>query len=94
MRFIGLREVRGVEAPGASRPDFTGLIVPQAFPSNVKGEGVELGAGGRGEQSGTWAGGIFLGSWASIGSFVFSLYLEVMATLATIILQVSSRGGP
>jgi hypothetical protein len=42
-----LRKVRGVEAPDASTPDFTGLIVPQASPSNVGGGGVELGNGGR-----------------------------------------------
>jgi hypothetical protein len=44
MRFIGLREVRGVEASEASRPDFTGVTVPQASPFNIKGEGAELGA--------------------------------------------------
>jgi hypothetical protein len=30
MGSIGLREVRGVEAPKASRADFTGVTVPQA----------------------------------------------------------------
>jgi hypothetical protein len=28
MGFIGLGEVRGVEAPEVSRPDFTGVTVP------------------------------------------------------------------
>jgi hypothetical protein len=46
---------------------------------------VELGAGGR--------GGISSGSSASIGSFVFSLHLEIVATLATTILQASCRQG-
>jgi hypothetical protein len=36
MGSIELREVRGVEVPKASRPDFTGVFVPQAFPSDVK----------------------------------------------------------
>jgi hypothetical protein len=48
MRSIGLREVRGVEAPEASKPDFTGMTVLQVFPSNVRGKGAELGVGGRG----------------------------------------------
>jgi hypothetical protein len=48
MRSIGLREVRGVEAPDASRPDFTGTTVPQDSPSGVKSEGAKLGASGRG----------------------------------------------
>jgi hypothetical protein len=43
-----LREVVGVEAPEASGPDCTGGTVPHASPSNVRGEGVELGAGDRG----------------------------------------------
>jgi hypothetical protein len=48
MGSIGLREVRGVEAPDASRPDFTGTTVPQDSPSGVKSEGAKLGASGRG----------------------------------------------
>jgi hypothetical protein len=48
MGSTGLSEVRAVEAPEASRPDFTGVTVPRASPSNVEGEGVELGTGGRG----------------------------------------------
>jgi hypothetical protein len=40
--------VRGVKAPEASEPDFTGVTVPQASPSNVRGWGAELGTGGRG----------------------------------------------
>jgi hypothetical protein len=47
MGSIGLREVKGVGAPGASRPDFTGVIVPRASPSNVGVGGMELGARGR-----------------------------------------------
>jgi hypothetical protein len=43
-----LREFRGVAAPEASTPDFTGLTVPQASPSNIGGGGMELGNGGRG----------------------------------------------
>jgi hypothetical protein len=42
MGSIGLREIRGVEAPEASRPDFTGVTVPQPSTSDVKGQGVEL----------------------------------------------------
>jgi hypothetical protein len=45
MGSIGLR---GAEAPEAFGPDFRGVIVPQASPSNVGGGGVELGTGGRG----------------------------------------------
>jgi hypothetical protein len=48
MRSIGLREVRGVEVPEASGPDFTGVTVPQASPSDVKSKGAKLGASGRG----------------------------------------------
>jgi hypothetical protein len=48
MKFIGLGEVRGVEAPGTSGPDFTGVTVPWASPSDVEGEDAELGASGRG----------------------------------------------
>jgi hypothetical protein len=48
MRSTGLREVRGDEAPEASGPDFTDVTVPLVSPSNVKGEGVELGASGSG----------------------------------------------
>jgi hypothetical protein len=48
MKFIGLGEVRGVEAPGTSRPDFTGVIVPWASPSDAEGEDAELGVSGRG----------------------------------------------
>jgi hypothetical protein len=47
MGSIGLREVREVEDPKASEPDFTGVTVPQASPSNARGRGVELGADGR-----------------------------------------------
>jgi hypothetical protein len=39
--------VRGVEAPEASKSDFTGVTVPQASPSNIGGRGVELGTGDR-----------------------------------------------
>jgi hypothetical protein len=35
---IGLREVRGVEGPEASSPDFTAVTVCQAYPSDVKGK--------------------------------------------------------
>jgi hypothetical protein len=45
------REVKGVEAPGASRPNFTGVTVPWASPSDTKGKGVELSAGGKGGKS-------------------------------------------
>jgi hypothetical protein len=48
MESIGLRGVRGVEAPEASRSDFIRVTVPQASPSNVGGGGVGLSAGGRG----------------------------------------------
>jgi hypothetical protein len=48
MGFTGLREVREVEAHEASGPDFTTVTVPRASPSDVEGEGVELGAHGRG----------------------------------------------
>jgi hypothetical protein len=85
---IELWEVRRVKAPETSKPDFTDVTVPQASPSSVRGEGAELGTGDRG---GTQGGGTSSGSSASIGSFVFSLHLEVAATLATIILQASSR---
>jgi hypothetical protein len=47
MGSIGLREVRVVEAPEVSEPDFTGVTVPRASSSNVGGRGVELGAGGK-----------------------------------------------
>jgi hypothetical protein len=47
MRSIGLREVRRVHVQEASGPDFTGATVPRASP-DVKGEGVELGASGKG----------------------------------------------
>jgi hypothetical protein len=46
--FTGLWEVRRVEAPEASQPDFTGVSIPQASPSSVRGRGAELGTGGRG----------------------------------------------
>jgi hypothetical protein len=45
---LGLREVRGVEASEASKPDFTDVTVPLVSPSSVRGRGAELGAGGRG----------------------------------------------
>jgi hypothetical protein len=48
---LGLREFRGFEAPDASEPDFTGVIVPLVSPSSVGGG--ELGTGGRGGQCGT-----------------------------------------
>jgi hypothetical protein len=48
MGSMGLREVKGVEAPGASGPEFMGVTAPQASPSNVRSEGVELGAGDTG----------------------------------------------
>jgi hypothetical protein len=76
---IGFSEVRGVEATEASGSDFTGVTVPRASPSNVRGEGMELGASGRGGKSGTQSGGISSGSLPSIGSFAFSLHLEVAA---------------
>jgi hypothetical protein len=44
----GLREVKEVEAPGVSRPDFTSMTVPRVSPYDIEGEGAELGAGGRG----------------------------------------------
>jgi hypothetical protein len=43
-----LAEVRGLEAEEAPRPDFKGVSVPQASPSDVRGEGAELCADGRG----------------------------------------------
>jgi hypothetical protein len=48
MGFLGLGEVREVEVPEASRPDFIGVTIPRSSPSNVEDEGVELGASGRG----------------------------------------------
>jgi hypothetical protein len=48
MGSIELGEVKGVEVPWASGPDFTGVIVPRASPTNVGGGGVELGTGGSG----------------------------------------------
>jgi hypothetical protein len=48
MGSIELWEIRGVEAPETSKPDFTSVTVPQASPSNIGGGGVERGAGGRG----------------------------------------------
>jgi hypothetical protein len=42
---IGLREVRGVEAPEASEPDFICVAVPQGSPSSVRGGGAEVGTG-------------------------------------------------
>jgi hypothetical protein len=58
------------------------------LPIQCCSEDVELGAGGRGGKSGTRV------PLASIGSFVFSVHLEVAATLATIILhKASSRQG-
>jgi hypothetical protein len=47
LESVGPREVGGVEAPKASRTDFTGVIVPQASITDIKGNGTELGAGGR-----------------------------------------------
>jgi hypothetical protein len=47
------QEFRGIEAPEASRPDFTGVTIPRASPSNVGGKGTELGAGSRDEESDT-----------------------------------------
>uniref|UniRef100_A0A8B7VX65 Cation channel sperm-associated protein subunit beta n=1 Tax=Castor canadensis TaxID=51338 RepID=A0A8B7VX65_CASCN len=38
MRSIGLREVRGVQVPEASGPDFTGATVAQASPSDIEGD--------------------------------------------------------
>jgi hypothetical protein len=73
MGSIGLREVRGVEAPDASKPDFTVMTVPQVSPSDIGGGGVERGTGGRGEYRGTQGNGTSSGSSASIGSFVFAL---------------------
>jgi hypothetical protein len=40
--YVRPREVMGVEVPEASGPDFTGVMSP----SDVKGEGTELGADG------------------------------------------------
>jgi hypothetical protein len=48
MGSIGLGKVKGVEAPGASGPYFTGVDFPWVSPFNVEGKGVELGAGGQG----------------------------------------------
>jgi hypothetical protein len=48
MGSIGLREVKGVEAPVASGPDLTGVTVPRVSQCNVGGEGAELGASYRG----------------------------------------------
>jgi hypothetical protein len=48
MKSTGLGEVRIVETMEAFRLDFTGVAISQASPSNVEGEGVELGASGRG----------------------------------------------
>jgi hypothetical protein len=45
---VGFGEVREVEVPEASGPDLTGVTVPQASPSDVKGKGEELDASGRG----------------------------------------------
>jgi hypothetical protein len=45
MGSIELRAVREVEAPEASKPDFTGVTVPPTSPSKVGGGVVELGAG-------------------------------------------------
>jgi hypothetical protein len=46
---IGPGEVGwGAEVPEAFGPDFTGVTVPQSSPSDVEGESVEMGAGGRG----------------------------------------------
>jgi hypothetical protein len=47
MGSIGLKEVRGVEALEASKPDFTGVTAPQESPSSVRGGGAEPGTGGR-----------------------------------------------
>jgi hypothetical protein len=53
MGSVGLKKNKVIEAPEASKPDFTGVTVPQTSPSNVGGRGVELGPGGSGGQSGT-----------------------------------------
>jgi hypothetical protein len=45
---VGPREVGGVKIPKASGSGFKGVFVPWVSPSDVEGEGVELGAGGRG----------------------------------------------
>jgi hypothetical protein len=47
MESTRLGEVRGIKDPEAFGSDFTGVTVPQASPSDVKGEEEELGAGGR-----------------------------------------------
>jgi hypothetical protein len=44
---LGPGEVREVKAHEVSEPDFTGVTVPHASSSNVKGEGTELGVGDR-----------------------------------------------
>jgi hypothetical protein len=62
MESIGLREFIGVGVPGTSGPDFTGVIVPWIFPSNVRGRDMELNAGSRDGQSGTQGGGTSLDS--------------------------------
>jgi hypothetical protein len=48
MGSTGLREVTRVEVPEAFGPDFTGVTVSQASPSNIGGKGTELSVGGRG----------------------------------------------
>jgi hypothetical protein len=48
MESIGLGDAKGVEVSQISEPDFTGVTVPRATPSNVEGKGAELGASGRG----------------------------------------------
>jgi hypothetical protein len=47
MGSIELEDVNGVEVPGASRTDFTGVTVLQASQSNERW-GAELSTGGRG----------------------------------------------
>jgi hypothetical protein len=91
IEYIGLWEVRGVEALEASEPDFTGVTLPQASPSSIRDRDAEFGTGGRGGESGTKGSGTSSVSSASIGFFAFSLHLEAVATLATIILQASYR---
>jgi hypothetical protein len=90
---IGLGEVKGVEIPGASGPNFTAVIVPQASPSNFGSGGCGIGCWWQRWIKWQIGGGVSSGSSAGTGSFAFSLHLEVVAILATIILQASHRQG-
>jgi hypothetical protein len=89
---IGLREVREVEAPEASESNFTGVTLPQDSPSNFGGGAQNWVLVAEVDKMAHRVG-YFLGFLSQYRLLFLFPYLEVAATLATIILQAFFRQG-